>query len=299
MDTELYSIGAFFCDEHPELVDEVIARSEEIERRGLEAFAAAGGDRARADLRDPAHRARGAVLQGGRGLSAWVPRVLGGARRSSGSPSRSTRSPPGPVARSRRRSAASTTCSGSSAASRRTPTDLGPDDAEIDDHRLQRHPVRALRRVRDRDDRPAGRELRTHRPGADRVPPLLARPQRRHGRRDRRRGGGRSGAPVAVPRHLRPQPRRRPRARARSTRSSCARWPRRSPSSTRCSGRPTTRDPASAELVRDGRDARRRAEAARPAGGGRQRARAASAALIETPTAAEIEDAIAQVSGPA
>ena len=44
MDTELYSIGAFFCDEHPELVDEVIARSEEIERRGLEAFAIAGGD---------------------------------------------------------------------------------------------------------------------------------------------------------------------------------------------------------------------------------------------------------------
>ena len=32
MDTELYSIGAYFCDEHPELVDEVIARSEEIER---------------------------------------------------------------------------------------------------------------------------------------------------------------------------------------------------------------------------------------------------------------------------
>ena len=24
MDTELYSIGAFFCDEHPELVDEVV-----------------------------------------------------------------------------------------------------------------------------------------------------------------------------------------------------------------------------------------------------------------------------------
>jgi len=42
MDTELYSIGAFFCDEHPELVDEVIARSEEIERRGLEAFAGDG-----------------------------------------------------------------------------------------------------------------------------------------------------------------------------------------------------------------------------------------------------------------
>ena len=38
MDTELYSIGAFFCDEHPDLVDEVVARSEEIERRGLETY---------------------------------------------------------------------------------------------------------------------------------------------------------------------------------------------------------------------------------------------------------------------
>ena len=42
MDTELYSIGAYFCDEHPELVDEVIARSAEIERRGLEAYAGDG-----------------------------------------------------------------------------------------------------------------------------------------------------------------------------------------------------------------------------------------------------------------
>ncbi len=39
MDTELYSIGAFFCDEHPELVDELVDRSSEIERRGLEAYA--------------------------------------------------------------------------------------------------------------------------------------------------------------------------------------------------------------------------------------------------------------------
>ena len=39
MDTELYSIGAFFCDEHPDLVDEVVARSAEIEELGLEAFA--------------------------------------------------------------------------------------------------------------------------------------------------------------------------------------------------------------------------------------------------------------------
>jgi hypothetical protein len=41
MDTELYSIGAFFCDEHPDLVDEVVARSEEIERRGLGAYSRA------------------------------------------------------------------------------------------------------------------------------------------------------------------------------------------------------------------------------------------------------------------
>jgi hypothetical protein len=41
MDTELYSIGAYFCDEHPELVDEVVARSEEIERGGLEAYSLA------------------------------------------------------------------------------------------------------------------------------------------------------------------------------------------------------------------------------------------------------------------
>jgi hypothetical protein len=41
MDTELYSIGAYFCDEHPELVDEVVARSEEIERRGLDSYSQA------------------------------------------------------------------------------------------------------------------------------------------------------------------------------------------------------------------------------------------------------------------
>jgi hypothetical protein len=44
MDTELYSIGAYFCDESPELVDEVVARSEEIERAGLEAYARERGD---------------------------------------------------------------------------------------------------------------------------------------------------------------------------------------------------------------------------------------------------------------
>jgi hypothetical protein len=43
MDTELYSIGAFFCDEHPDLVDEVVSRSEEIEARGLETYSKLGG----------------------------------------------------------------------------------------------------------------------------------------------------------------------------------------------------------------------------------------------------------------
>ena len=31
MDTDLYSMGAFFCDQHPDLVDEVVSRSVEIE----------------------------------------------------------------------------------------------------------------------------------------------------------------------------------------------------------------------------------------------------------------------------
>jgi hypothetical protein len=43
MDTDLYSMGAFFCDQHPDLVDEVVERSGEIERAGLTAFAAGSG----------------------------------------------------------------------------------------------------------------------------------------------------------------------------------------------------------------------------------------------------------------
>jgi hypothetical protein len=43
MDTELYSIGAFFCDEHPELVEELVARSAEIESRGLEPYSREAG----------------------------------------------------------------------------------------------------------------------------------------------------------------------------------------------------------------------------------------------------------------
>jgi hypothetical protein len=40
MDTSLYSMGAYFSDEHPDLVGEVIAQSEAIERAGLRAYAA-------------------------------------------------------------------------------------------------------------------------------------------------------------------------------------------------------------------------------------------------------------------
>ena len=41
MDTDLYSMGAFFCDQHPDLVEEVVARSAEIEKAGLSAYASA------------------------------------------------------------------------------------------------------------------------------------------------------------------------------------------------------------------------------------------------------------------
>ena len=38
-DTSLYSIGAFFADRHPDLVEDVIAQAEEIETTGLERYA--------------------------------------------------------------------------------------------------------------------------------------------------------------------------------------------------------------------------------------------------------------------
>jgi hypothetical protein len=39
MDTNLYSMGAYFSDRHPELVDDVIEQSEAIEERGLQGYA--------------------------------------------------------------------------------------------------------------------------------------------------------------------------------------------------------------------------------------------------------------------
>ena len=41
MDTSLYSLGAAFQDDHPELVDEVIAAADAIESAGLQAWARA------------------------------------------------------------------------------------------------------------------------------------------------------------------------------------------------------------------------------------------------------------------
>jgi hypothetical protein len=39
MDTHLYSIGGFFSDSHPDLVEQVISESEEIEARGMTQYA--------------------------------------------------------------------------------------------------------------------------------------------------------------------------------------------------------------------------------------------------------------------
>ena len=43
MDTSLYSIGAFFHDSNPELVDDVVTQAEAIESAGLEDYANSEG----------------------------------------------------------------------------------------------------------------------------------------------------------------------------------------------------------------------------------------------------------------
>ena len=43
MDTDLYSMGAYFSDRNPELVDDVIERSVAIEDQGLRKYSAAEG----------------------------------------------------------------------------------------------------------------------------------------------------------------------------------------------------------------------------------------------------------------
>jgi hypothetical protein len=39
MDTQLYSMGAYFSDQHPDLIDDVIGQAELIEERGLQTYA--------------------------------------------------------------------------------------------------------------------------------------------------------------------------------------------------------------------------------------------------------------------
>ena len=43
MDTSLYSMGAYFSDAHPDLVDEVIAQSDAIEASGLRRYSDENG----------------------------------------------------------------------------------------------------------------------------------------------------------------------------------------------------------------------------------------------------------------
>jgi hypothetical protein len=43
MDTQLYSMGAYFSDQHPELVDDVIDQAALIEQDGLRSYADGNG----------------------------------------------------------------------------------------------------------------------------------------------------------------------------------------------------------------------------------------------------------------
>ena len=70
MDTSLYSMGAYFSDEHPDLVGEVIAQSEAIERAGLRAYAEEHDMTLVGVLRDAAHGAGRALLQRGGGVKS-------------------------------------------------------------------------------------------------------------------------------------------------------------------------------------------------------------------------------------
>ena len=77
MDTNLYSMGAYFSDQHPELVDEVIEQSTAIEEQGIRALLRAERADAPGVLRDAHDRARGPLLQGRRVLAAQTrPRGL-------------------------------------------------------------------------------------------------------------------------------------------------------------------------------------------------------------------------------
>ena len=69
MDTNLYSMGAYFSDRHPELVDDVIEQSVAIEDRGLAGYADDNELTRRGVLPDAPDGPRGALLQGRRVLT--------------------------------------------------------------------------------------------------------------------------------------------------------------------------------------------------------------------------------------
>ena len=243
MDTELYSIGAYFCDEHPDLVDEVVAtqRRDRGERaRGVRRAERAPDSRRRSRPCSPGSRSATTRRSRAEPLgSPGAPR----ASACSGCSARSSRSRSAPAARSRRRSAASTTSSGSSAASSRT----------------ARSSARATRRPRSPSSTTssagpcADYEINT-------IDPLVEEYARTGDARLEFRhfslapndttlaaiaaeAAGQAGAPVAIPRHLRPQHRGdedaggRRAVPARGRRAPC-------PSSTPTSGRATSTTPA-------------------------------------------------------
>ena len=84
-DSSLYSIGAFFCDQHPELVDDVLAQAGEIEQAGLARWAQDEGVELEAAFQTLVTGARGALLQGGR-RDRLTARRRGGGVRHTGSP---------------------------------------------------------------------------------------------------------------------------------------------------------------------------------------------------------------------
>ena len=148
MDTELYSIGAYFCDEHPELVDEVSPAARRSSAAGSRPTPAPTRPGSRRRSRPCSPGSRCATTRRSRAEPPGSPRVLlalGSGLGSLGGDLLDLGRLRRPAVRST--SAGSTTCSGSSAGSPRTAPYLGPAGRRDDDHGLQRPPVRPLRRL--------------------------------------------------------------------------------------------------------------------------------------------------------
>src|SRR4026207_1190983 len=77
MDTNLYSMGAYFSDRHPELVDEVIEQSVAIEERGLGPYAEDNDLTVQECFQT---LLTGLAVRGAEPVAAWATRC-GGARR--------------------------------------------------------------------------------------------------------------------------------------------------------------------------------------------------------------------------